>query len=257
MALENIKDRFISNYNKPGEYFTIHGNTYDIKFTLGTEIKHMKDKFNHANFILREKQFKGFKIFIDENGRLRSDIIFGDTVYYDEIQNILDVSIELKYLRNIKNIDINTYSCNTDSDEKYVYKKLSTRESFINEVRSLLRLENKGCFPKIFSIVRYENVVKGFLMQYIDGIHINGPKYSDDCLKSLRIIHDNGIIHCDLKPSNIMLDINNNIYIIDFGSSNINGTASDHSFTADYYKGDNPTKDEEINVLQDTMKKYA
>ena len=36
-------------------------------------------------------------------------------------------------------------------------------------------------------------------------------------------IHKKGVIHCDLKPSNILIDIEGNIRIIDFGSSLKNG----------------------------------
>ena len=36
-------------------------------------------------------------------------------------------------------------------------------------------------------------------------------------LKGIQCIHDNGFVHLDLKPENIIIDMNNNIQIIDFG----------------------------------------
>ena len=36
-------------------------------------------------------------------------------------------------------------------------------------------------------------------------------------LKGIQCIHDHGFVHLDLKPANIIIDMNNNIQIIDFG----------------------------------------
>lgn len=42
-------------------------------------------------------------------------------------------------------------------------------------------------------------------------------------LYQLAILHDNHIIHCDLKPDNILIDTNGNVSIIDFTHSTIAG----------------------------------
>jgi serine/threonine-protein kinase len=41
----------------------------------------------------------------------------------------------------------------------------------------------------------------------------------EKCLWGLQALHDKGIVHCDLKPSNIMLDCYGSIRIIDIGSA--------------------------------------
>ena len=45
-------------------------------------------------------------------------------------------------------------------------------------------------------------------------------KYTTDLLKNLKFLKDMNIIHCDLKPENIVLDDKKNIAkIIDYGSA--------------------------------------
>ncbi len=44
-------------------------------------------------------------------------------------------------------------------------------------------------------------------------------KWAYQIANGLRFLHENDIIHCDLKPANILLDDNLNAKIIDFGIS--------------------------------------
>ncbi len=43
--------------------------------------------------------------------------------------------------------------------------------------------------------------------------------FGAEIIKILEVLHSNGIIHRDLKPENLVLDFNNHLKIIDFGTS--------------------------------------
>ena len=50
-------------------------------------------------------------------------------------------------------------------------------------------------------------------------------KYSLDIITSLCYLHQNNIIHCDIKPSNILINSEDAANLIDFGTSCFKGSA--------------------------------
>ena len=70
----------------------------------------------------------------------------------------------------------------------------------------------------------------------MDGVTLNKYKFKDDkekiaifvkILEKIEIIHNLFIVHCDLKPSNIIIS-NNNIYILDFGNAKFIGDKTNY-----------------------------
>lgn len=55
------------------------------------------------------------------------------------------------------------------------------------------------------------------------------------CLRGLSALHDKGIVHCDIKPSNIMLDCYGSIRLIDIGSAfQLDSPPRRHAWTPRY-----------------------
>jgi len=122
------------------------------------------------------------------------------------------------------------------SQELRALKKLNKNEykSFKNEISLLIKLNH----PNIVSIVnyyeskKYYNIVlpyakKGTLDNLINKKKKNKIKFNFEDIKiiilsisrGLNYLHENKIIHCDIKPSNILLFGNKIIKICDFGVS--------------------------------------
>jgi serine/threonine-protein kinase len=57
----------------------------------------------------------------------------------------------------------------------------------------------------------------------------------EKCLRGASALHDKGIVHCDIKPSNIMLDCHGSIRLIDIGSAfQLGAPRKPHAWTPRY-----------------------
>lgn len=103
---------------------------------------------------------------------------------------------------------------------------------FINESTALSLLSH----PNIVMVYNtaITNSIKYFVMEYVEGITLKShieqrgalPEreilyYSSQILSALDYIHSKSIIHCDIKPQNIILLQNGNIKVADFGISRV------------------------------------
>ena len=122
--------------------------------------------------------------------------------------------------------------CNRDAATSHVSvpsvgsKKLVERfkQKFIKEARNIASLEHKHIVPIID--VFEENGTAYYVMKYFSGgsLSFNSAipedvalRYTKQLASALRFIHKKRMMHLDIKPSNILLDDEDNVVLIDFG----------------------------------------
>lgn len=124
---------------------------------------------------------------------------------------------------NGRNENSVTYS---SKDGAFAYYK----SKFINEANNLSNLQNQGII-KVIELFE-ENQTAYYVMEYVSNgsldelIKVKGRLSSEDCVsfslqiaKALSYMHENKMLHLDLKPNNIMVRKDNQLVLIDFGLS--------------------------------------
>jgi serine/threonine protein kinase len=160
---------------------------------------------------------------------------------YTKIKKIGDGSFGTVYLIKDKKYDDN-YALKCFNKENY--------ESFSNEISFLMKLNH----PNIVNIInyyespKYYNIVLpyaklGTLNNLIRRRKNNKKKFEYEDIKyiitaisrGINYLHQNKIIHCDIKPSNILLFGNKIIKICDFGVSKHFKTNEHNTFVGTPY----------------------
>lgn len=141
------------------------------------------------------------------------DNIFKDYNVLEKIE-----STNFIYYKLIINYKIYFVKANNNNNE--INKKLIQNE--IIKYNVLSDIEN---IPKI---LKYDIEKKWYIMyEYIDGLNLDKIKnltYREKIKILIKIceilekFHERNIAHCDIKPSNVLIDKKNNLYLIDLGT---------------------------------------
>ena len=102
--------------------------------------------------------------------------------------------------------------------ESEIYKKLKDLNN-ISKIYDLFEIENAFCILLDY----YHMNLTQYKIQFYDSINYKNNLLNNviDLCNIIKFIHINGIIHRDLKPTNICLNSNYKLYLIDFGISKI------------------------------------
>jgi len=147
----------------------------------------------------------------------------------------------IKNYTPIKELKKNVYLVKDFKDQQLVVKVFPKNENeytsiYLHETEILKKLqhqnivkiheteENDDNFFIVFKYIDGENFVDKFANLINHHSKCEYLKIITKILDSLDYIHSHSYIHKDIKPSNILIDHNNNPYILDFGTSTISNT---------------------------------
>ena len=155
----------------------------------------------------------------------------GFGITYEARHAILDRRVAIKefFVKDFcnRNGDSTTVSVGTRSREELVAK---LKKKFINEAIAISKFDN----PNIVRVhdVFEENGTAYYVMDFIDGqslkdiVKANGAlseakslKYIRQIASALAEVHKQNRLHLDVKPSNIMINKDDDAILIDFGAS--------------------------------------
>lgn len=117
--------------------------------------------------------------------------------------------------------------------DSQLFRNPEIKRLFINEANRYLYLDHPN-IVKLEDLLLLPTHDTGYLvMEYIDGKNLkeyikgvtgplpfeNAAMFVNEALKAIEFAHESGFIHNDIKPSNIMLNDQMEIKVIDFGIS--------------------------------------
>ncbi len=123
----------------------------------------------------------------------------------------------------------NPQNTSVTGSQSELFKKY--QDKFMTEAKNLEKMSKYGDIVKIYDVFE-ENNTAYFSMEYVEGLNLDDyikqcgrlpESEAIECIKSiataLKHLHDNKMLHLDLKPKNIMRRNDGKLYLIDFGLS--------------------------------------
>ena len=208
------------------KYFTtneIQNKKECLKKSKNTQIENIKNNNNNKNIMKDDikiqkvdRSLKVIKLIVNNKELLKKYKITG-SIYEKSNKAVLKIRSKKnnkKYLLKIKSINKDIY------DEAKIFDKLKgkTHDNIIKFI------DCKKCDNYYYFIYDYFNGVN--LSKYINDNYENFDdiliKYIiKQILDGINFLHNNDIIHCDIKLDNIMINKKNIVKIIDFDLSKI------------------------------------
>jgi len=119
-------------------------------------------------------------------------------------------------------------------NDKLYALKYGAKELIKYELQIYKQLKSCSNISNIYDIFEYNNsmymVLDLYIMTLVDykSYNYKDKNYFENCITLItsliiiiKTIHENNVVHRDLKPTNICLDSNDKLYIIDFGIAKI------------------------------------
>lgn len=117
------------------------------------------------------------------------------------------------------------------------------KNRFIAEVRNMFRMNHPNVV-KVYGLIEEEDFI-GAVMEYLPGETLSQyysrkgipdnnkiKQFLIQMISALKYVHNQGLIHRDVKPSNFIVDINDNLKLLDFGiAKNLNAEIPDYTVT--------------------------
>lgn len=187
-------------------------------------------------------------------GRVLGEGSFGITyIGWDEIRNI-PVAIKEYYPSDLVSRDVlrskdkNVYAFGKEDTSDYE----TQLQKFYEEAQNLSKFNHLKNIVSVYDFF-YENQTAYIVMNYIEGISLKeyvkkeGPieeakvlKMMEPVLLDMQKVHEAGLIHRDISPSNILIDANGNLIVIDFGAARITNVDLTRSLTLVFKRGYSP-----------------